>query len=109
MEDKSVEKSATMPGLNGGTLRRGGNKTPGIGRPSSTVREKCRGSFEKRIRVLEKIADDPKSNDSDRIRAVDTLGKYGGLQQFDVVSDGEGLRTLDSIMSAALSKVYPDE
>jgi hypothetical protein len=36
-----------------------------------------RESLEKRIPILEAIADDPDADDSDRIKAVDLLGKYG--------------------------------
>lgn len=49
-----------MPGLNGGALKRGGTpggKRRGAGRPPSVIRAKLRGSFEKRIAVLEQIAD----------------------------------------------------
>jgi hypothetical protein len=60
-----------------------------IGRPPSEVRERCKGSFWERIAVLESIADNPKATSADRIRAMDTLGKYGGLQRVDVTSDDE--------------------
>jgi hypothetical protein len=46
------------------------------------IRERCRGSFEDRIRVLEEIADDPEQSSADRLRALDLLAKYGlGTQQ----------------------------
>ena len=38
---------------------------------------RCRGSFAKRVTVLEEIADDKKSSAADRIRAIDLLGRYG--------------------------------
>lgn len=36
-----------------------------------------RGSFDERIAILEAIADDPDASKSDRIKAIDMLGKYG--------------------------------
>ncbi len=41
------------------------------------MRERLRGSFEDRVTVLEQIADDEAADPQDRIRAVDTLAKYG--------------------------------
>jgi hypothetical protein len=68
-----------------------------IGRPPSEVRERCKGSFWERIAVLESIADNPKATSADRIRAMDTLGKYGGLQRVDVTSDDEPVEPSVSI------------
>jgi hypothetical protein len=64
--------SGGMPGNKGGT-----------GRPASEVRARCMGSFAERIKVLEEIADNPASSPSDRRAAVDTLGKYAGLQKVE--------------------------
>ena len=76
-DGKPVEKSVRMmPGKNGGLLRRGGNTTPGSGRPPSAIREKLRGAAWKRVRELERIADYAKS-DADRMRALDLMFKYG--------------------------------
>lgn len=68
----------THEGRNGGRLRRGnpGNKG-GLGRTPSEIRQKLRGSFADRVKVCEKIADDPKASPSDRLRALDLLAKYG--------------------------------
>ena len=120
-----------MPGLNGGSLRRGGatgGRRRGAGRPPSIIREKLRGSFEKRIKILEQIADgefvphlpkDVKRGDictcgaykrdaaaecicmasnnatmaeyavSERLKAVDLLGKYGmGTTVTETDTDG---------------------
>lgn len=87
-------------GPRGGLLRVGnpGNKG-GTGQPPSAIRQRCRGSFYDRIRILEDIADGavpltrkcpkcghkpPKDESSpeaagagDRIRAIDLLGHYG--------------------------------
>jgi hypothetical protein len=64
--------SGGMPGNKGGT-----------GRPASEVRARCLGSFAERIAVLEEIADSRDSSPSDRRAAVDTLGKYAGLQKVE--------------------------
>jgi hypothetical protein len=53
------------------------------------IRERCRGSFEERIKILEEIADDPDVSPSDRLKAMDLLGKYGlGTQQQHAGPDG---------------------
>ena len=81
----SGEKQATNivgdivnPGRNGGTLKRGnpGNKG-GTGRPSDEIRQRCRGSFDERIRVAEEICDNPGSADDTRLKALGILGTYG--------------------------------
>ena len=80
MVRESVVKSAVMPGRNGGTLKRGGaipGAKPGAGRPPSELREKMRGSLAQRIQIAEQIADNKKSSDADRLRALDFLAKYG--------------------------------
>lgn len=63
----------------GGALRTAG--TPGnVGGPghaSKELRQRIRGSFANRVQVLEEIADSKEYEAADRIRAVDTLGKYG--------------------------------
>ena len=77
-------KPELLPQRHGGALRGGGKpgNRGGTGRPPSVIRERCRGSFEDRIVVLEEIADDAKANAGDRIRALDLLGQYGlGTQQ----------------------------
>jgi hypothetical protein len=69
----------------GGALLSGGvpGHKGGGGRPASEVRARCMGSFAERIKVLEEIADNPASSPSDRRAAVDTLGKYAGLQKVE--------------------------
>ncbi len=84
-------KPELLPQPHGGALRGGGKpgNRGGTGRPPSVIRERCRGSFEDRIVVLEEIADNPKASASDRIRALDLLGKYGlGIQQQHSGPDG---------------------
>jgi len=41
------------------------------------LRERLRGSFQERVKVLEEIADDAQADPQDRIRALDVLAKYG--------------------------------
>lgn len=75
--------AAKLPALvaqsHGGALLGGGlpGHAGGGGRPSSALRERLRGSFQERVKVLEEIADDPRADPQDRIRAIDILAKYG--------------------------------
>ena len=70
---------ALVPQPHGGALLSRGlpGHAGGGGRPSSVLRERLRGSFQERVRVLEDIADDPNVDPQDRIRAIDVLAKYG--------------------------------
>lgn len=70
---------ALVPQRHGGALLDRGlpGHAGGGGRPSSALRERLRGSFQERVKVLEEIADDPKADPQDRIRAIDVLAKYG--------------------------------
>lgn len=90
--------------VNGGRLKRGnpGNRG-GSGRPPSEVRAKCLGSFAKRIKIAEQIADSKESSNADRLKALDLLAKYGGLMKVEHSgSDDAPLRfTLD--MGTALA------
>ncbi len=63
----------------GGALLAGGQpgNRGGLGKPPSALRERLRGSLDERVVVLEQIADDETAMHRDRIRAVDTLAKYG--------------------------------
>ncbi len=66
------------PQPHGGMLRTGGTNRGGPGRPPSLISQRCRGSFEECITVLEQIADgELGARTRDRIRAVELLGKYG--------------------------------
>jgi hypothetical protein len=53
--------------------------------------------------VLESIADNPKATSADRIRAMDTLGKYGGLQRVDVTTDDEAIDQSVTVDFGAIS------
>ena len=62
----------------GGAIKQGGNNgnRGGKGAVPSDIRERLRGSFAERIQVLEDIADHGR-NDTDRIRAIELMGRYG--------------------------------
>ena len=69
--------------------RRGVGKKGRSGRPPSELREKLRGSLEKRVKIAEQIADSPTASDTDRLRALDFLAKYGlGTTQTQTDADG---------------------
>ncbi len=70
---------ALVPQPHGGALLGSGlpGHVGGGGRPSSVLRERLRGSFQDRVKVLEAIADDSEADPQDRIRAIDVLAKYG--------------------------------
>lgn len=83
-----------IPQPHGGALLpgAGGGPQPGAGRPPSVIRERLRGSFAERIKILEAIADDPEVSPSDRVKAIDMLAKYGlGTRQEVTGPDGEPL------------------
>ena len=56
---------------------RGGTNRGGPGRPTSVIRELCKGNFEERVKDLCAIIDSKTASDADKIRAMDLLGKYG--------------------------------
>lgn len=63
---------------------------PGPGRPASEVVALCREAFAKRIPLLEQFADDPKASLAERQKAIELLGKYGGLARVELTGgDGE--------------------
>jgi hypothetical protein len=66
-----------MPGRNGGKLRRGGPIHAGPGRPPSAIRALAREDFADLVPELRRIAKSPKATTSDRLKAIDLLGKYG--------------------------------
>jgi len=74
----------------GGALLSGGVKgnRGGSGRPSkaireenAAVREKCRELFSERLEILESIADNTETKDPDRIKALEVLARYGGVDK----------------------------
>ena len=70
-------KGELVPQPHGGAIRRGGTNRGGTGRPASEIRARMRGSLDERIAIAEQIADNPQSSDSDRLKALDFLAKYG--------------------------------
>jgi hypothetical protein len=125
-----------VPRHGGGLLRVGnpGNKG-GTGRPPSEIRQRCRGSFYDRIRILEEIADGvvtitirekcpncghrAKKADlkgtlpdapptADRIRAVDRLGHYG-LENDKGVSAAEVGRRLGRTIDIIRETLEPEQ
>jgi hypothetical protein len=103
--DKPRGKPRTLqPGPRGGMLMSGGTNKGGPGRPKSVVRAAYMESFAARLKVLEDIADGvpvqkttvlgvggkdgiqeleaiTSASPGERIRAIDTMGKYGiGVQ-----------------------------
>ena len=105
-DGNSVDDSvALMDGRNGGRLRRGnpGNRG-GPGVVPNHIRTHCRGSFAERVPILEAIADGKpldmtrvidgvsetiqiSASIKERISAIETLGKYGGVA--DLPLEGE--------------------
>jgi hypothetical protein len=74
----------------GGALATGG--TPGnrggTGRPKDSIRASMRDSLEARIGIAEAIADDPKSSNSDRLKALEFFARYG-------IGTAEAVPTID--------------
>ncbi len=112
-ERRQPEIAGKLPALvdqrHGGALYAGGvpGHRGGSGRPPSVLRERLRGSFEDRVNVLEAIADDEEADPQDRIRAVDTLAKYGigTVREVTVDQVRDRLRaTLDVIREALPTK-----
>ena len=68
------------------------------------MRERLRGSFEDRVTVLEEIADDEAADPQDRIRAVDTLAKYGigTLREISVERVRDRLRDMLQVLREEL-------
>ena len=80
----------------GGALLSSGVKgnRGGSGRPSKTireetaaVREKCRELFSERLEILEGIADNTQTKDADRIRALEILARFGGVDKIALTVD----------------------
>lgn len=102
----SVER--TVPRLvaqaHGGALRAGG--TPGnrggAGAPPSELRARLRGSASERVAIAEEIADDPDATNSDRLRAIELLLKFGLSQEVD-------LRAATHVVSGVIALPPEDE
>jgi hypothetical protein len=83
MARKKTGTKTGQPGTfaTGPDPRRGVGKPGRSGRPKSEVRDACRAGFDEAIPVLLAIArgELPEVSNTDRIRAADVLGKYGGM------------------------------
>lgn len=68
-----------VPQLHGGALYSGGVRghRGGSGRPTNALRAAMRESLASRLSIAERIADDEKSTNSDRLRAIDLMCRYG--------------------------------
>lgn len=102
----AAELPALVPQAHGGAVYSGGvpRHRGGPGRPPSALRERLRGSFEDRVTVLEEIADDEAADPQDRIRAVDTLAKYGigTLREISVERVRDRLRDMLQVLREEL-------
>lgn len=88
-----------IPQPHGGALLSGGEPghKGGGGRPPSEIRARMRGSLAERIKIAEEIADADDSSDSDRLRALDFLAKYGlGTKQEITGKDDEPLIPIEA-------------
>ena len=90
---KSAPKSTAIAKLPDGRVApgRGPRKgAPNAGRPPSEVRTLCLLAFAERIPELVRIARKG-LEESDRLRAIDLLGKYAGLTNLEIgaATDGE--------------------
>lgn len=89
-----------VPQAHGGALYRGGNpgNVGGTGRPPSALRALLRKSFEERIIILEQIVDNPDTSANDRIKAIDTLARYGLGPTKEVTGDPDSPQILRVIL-----------
>ena len=71
----------------GGALRNGGTNKGGPGRPPSKVRQRCRDSFEERLPFLEGVVDDDEERMSERLKAQEMLGRFGGVDKVALTVD----------------------
>ena len=94
MSDGNTVEKTVRPALNGGHFITGnpGNKG-GTGRPKNEIREACAESFDQAKQVALDIIAKGTATDADKLRALDILGKYGGLQQVDQTSGDKPLPT----------------
>lgn len=68
---------ALIPQPHGGAIRNGGTNIGGTGRPPSAIRASLREDFDTRRKILNEIADDTDAPRAERIKAVETIGKFG--------------------------------
>ena len=106
----TVAVGELVPQPHGGALRNGGTNAGGTGRPASAVRATCRGAFDTLIPIAIQIVENPKSSNSDRIRALDLLAKIGLPAQ---VETQDGLDLTDEqkreMIKVAIAKLKGSE
>jgi hypothetical protein len=84
-----------LPQPHGGALKTSGTvgNRGGTGRPKSEIRKACAEAFDSRIPRLLQIMDEA-STPAEYMKALDLLGKYGGLQQIDATSGDKPIEGL---------------
>ncbi len=82
-----VTTGELVPQKHGGSLRNGGTNKGGPGRPPSKVRQRCRDSFEDRLPFLEGVVDDDEERMSERLKAHEMLGRFGGVDKVALTVD----------------------
>ncbi len=87
--DKNTDIKLVVPAHGRGALRTGGNpgNKGGTGRPPSKVRKLCREAFEVGIPMITAIRDDEDQRTSDRLKAHELLGRFGGVAELSLTVD----------------------
>lgn len=93
-----------MPGGRGGMLKRGNTKN--VGRPLSAVSKAAlKAADEKGLPFLIDVAEGRvEASVADRIKAIERLGTWGGLNKSDITSDGEKINSVDPLEAVARIK-----
>ena len=87
---KSLTKSRRLSGVAVDASLRGRGPAPGApnaGRPPSDVVLAYRKSFADRLHIAESIADDLEATNMERLRALELLGKFGGMLTVQVSTE----------------------
>lgn len=100
---KSPKKSRPLQGVAVNPAMRGrGPKKGSGGRTPSQVAEAYRLAFAERLRIAEEIADSPVATPLERLKALDLMGKYGGMASVQLTgADGESLPPMRVIVEGA--------
>lgn len=79
-DETPEERPAKVLQLHGGALLRGGVRgNKGGGRPPAEIRLRCAGLFDEHIDKAVGILRKKDASNGDKLKALDLLGKYGGL------------------------------
>lgn len=105
-KDNAVAKTAsdtpkTGHGVNG-NLRAGNPGNNGGGRQPSKIREICRRDFAEAAPILLEIAGNEDEKATDRVKAIEVLGKYGGVDKLALTLDEQPERELTPERLASL-------